>query len=134
MPRDCTSNISLKKINIVYLSPFSDPSLPVPAITSFFCGGEAGVIYFGDDYGNFQESIPRLGSPVNVLEYYRERSRLVIITQALTMAQYQVESDGGVESRMRVKVGMVTTQGIGGSEWVGPGLLATISTDERLVR
>jgi len=55
----------------------------------FFFGSEDGRVFFADDLGHSAE-VQSLGSVIDTLLFYEDRSRLVILTRALLLTQLQV--------------------------------------------
>jgi intraflagellar transport protein 140 len=101
-------------------------------LTSFFFGGEAGIVYYADDVGHCTEVVPAFGGPLDVLEVYLPSSRLVAVSRSLIMVQYDIGRDGKLTPLMRVKVSMKGS--IASHTWASGGVLVTVSADEPHVR
>lgn len=76
----------------------------------------------------------QLAASIDVMEFYDEKDRLIIITSTRLMTQVQLSSDGRMNTIQRVKLSMKGDQGIQKNVWVGEGLLATSCPDEPYVR
>lgn len=102
---------------------------------AFFFGTDRGALVYADDLGHCTD-VQQLTASIDTMLFYEERSRLVIITRALLLTQYQVAEDGRVTRVMQVKMsvaGDVAKTGLKHVIWASPGLLAA-ATQERLVR
>eukprot|EP00931_Biecheleriopsis_adriatica_P116716 TRINITY_DN92326_c0_g1_i1.p1 TRINITY_DN92326_c0_g1~~TRINITY_DN92326_c0_g1_i1.p1 ORF type:complete len:1461 (-),score=378.40 TRINITY_DN92326_c0_g1_i1:60-4403(-) len=111
------------------MTPTGEPSLENPP---FFFGGEQGIIYLADDFGLCSERY-KVGSALQLLEYYHDKDVVVVVTKSVILAQFQLSAEGKVtkESKLKLSCGPnpETLQGC----WAGPGLLATCS-NESIVR
>lgn len=124
------------------------PSSPVPSrqITRkneikqsqsppFFFGTEKGGLVYADDLGHCTD-VQQLSSGIDIMLFFEERARLVILTRSLLLTQYQVAEDGKVSRVMQVKLsvaGDLSSTGLHSVVWAGAGVLA-IATQERMLR
>jgi WD40 repeat protein len=102
---------------------------------SFFFGTDSGALVYADDLGHCQD-VQTLSTSIDVMLFFEERSRLVVITRSLLLTQYQVAEDGRVNRVMQVKLsvaGDVADRGLQSVVWASPGLLA-IATHEKFIR
>jgi len=102
---------------------------------AFFFGTEEGKVFYADDLGHSTE-VQALSSAVETMLYYEERSRLVIFTRGLMLAQLQVGDDGRVVPLMQMKVifgGQPDERSARQVVWAGPGLIAA-ATGENMIR
>ena len=101
----------------------------------FFFGTEKGAVVYADDLGHTTD-VQQLTSNIDIMLFYEEKGRLVIITRNLMLTQYQVADDGKVSRLMQVKLsvaGDVSEKGLKSVAWAGPGILAA-ATKEKMVR
>jgi intraflagellar transport protein 140 len=110
--------------------------LKLPAYSpSFFLGTDRGSIIFADDAGHCTD-VQQLSSAIDVLLFFEEKSRLVVVTRSLLLTQYFLSDEGKLSRVMQVKLsvsGDISERGIRSFTWTVPGVLA-ISTEERVVR
>jgi hypothetical protein len=103
---------------------------------SFFFGTERGQVVYADDLGNSVD-VQSLTAAIDIMMFYEEKSRLVIITRSLLLTQYQVADDGRVTRLMQVKLSIppdtAPERGLRSVVWAGPGVLA-LATHEKFVR
>jgi intraflagellar transport protein 140 len=107
---------------------------------AFFFGTEKGLVAFADDLGHCSD-VQQLSSSVDIMMFFEERSRLVIITRSLMLTQYQVAEDGKVSRVMQMKLSVAgdlkdmseKERGLRHVVWASPGLLAA-ATHEKMVR
>eukprot|EP01036_Dinobryon_divergens_P023347 gene23347-31681_t len=102
---------------------------------SFFFGTDKGSIVYADDLGHCTD-VQQLTSPVDVMMFFEEKSRLIIITRSFLLSQYHVADDGKVTRVSQVKLSVppdILEKGIKSIVWAGPGLLAA-ATEEKIVR
>jgi intraflagellar transport protein 140 len=112
---------------------------------SFFFGTSKGGLVYADDLGHCAD-VQQLSSPVDIVMYFEEASRLVIMTRSLMLIQYGVSDDGRVSKISQVKISVtgdlgrkgpdpekVVWAGPGKVVWAGPGLLA-MACSEKMVR
>lgn len=100
----------------------------------FFCT-DRGLLVFADDLGHCTE-VQQLSSAIDILLFYEEKAKLIVITRSLLLTQYQVSEDGRVSRTMQVKLsvaGDAAEAGLRSVVWAGSGVLA-IATHEKLVR
>jgi intraflagellar transport protein 140 len=111
------------------MTPSGEPSLENPP---FFFGGEQGIIYLADDFGLCSERY-KVGSPLQLLEYYHQKDVVVLVTKSVMLAQFSLSAEGKVmkESKLKLSCGPQPERLQGC--WAGPGLLATCS-HESIVR
>jgi len=69
---------------------------------SFFFGTEQGALVYADDLGHCAD-VQQLPSSIDIMLFFEEKSRLVIITRSLLLTQYQVAEDGRVTRTSQVK-------------------------------
>jgi intraflagellar transport protein 140 len=106
---------------------------------AFFFGTEKGLVAFADDLGHCSD-VQQLSSSVDIMMFFEERSRLVIITRSLLLTQYQVAEDGKVSRVMQMKLSVAgdlkdlseKERGLRHVVWASPGLLAA-ATHEKMV-
>jgi intraflagellar transport protein 140 len=102
---------------------------------AFFFGTDKGNLVYADDLGHCTD-VQQLSASIDTMLFFEERSRLVIITRAFLLTQYQVADDGRVSRVMQVKMsiaGDVDKKGLKSVIWASPGLLAAAS-QEKMVR
>lgn len=100
--------------------------------TSFFFGGDQGVVSYADDIGHCMD-VQSLRSPVFSMLYYKGKDRVVIITESMLLLQLEISPSGKV-SPIKVKLSAsVGSTNFFRAFWVGPGLLLT-SSGEQLLR
>jgi intraflagellar transport protein 140 len=102
---------------------------------SFFVGSDRGTIIYADDVGHCTD-VHQLSTPIDVLLFFEEKSRLVIITRSLLLTQYHLSEEGKLSRVMQVKLsvsGDIVERGIKSVTWTSPGILVA-STEERMVR
>lgn len=100
---------------------------------SFFFGNERGSIFYADDIGHCAE-VQSLGTPIDAMLFYEEKSRLVVITRTGMLTQYHVSDDGKVSRLSQFKLGFsVDANGLKNVVWAGPGVLV-MATEEKVVR
>lgn len=122
----------LQPLSAAVLSGKSSSSSYSPA---FFFSTDRGGLVYADDLGHCTD-VQQLSSSVDIMLYYEERARLVVITRSLLLTQYQVAEDGRVTRLVQVKLsvaGSVAENGLNSVIWAGPGILAA-ATNEKLVR
>ena len=78
-------------------------ALSSPNSASFFYGTDRGVVLYADDLGHCTE-VQQLTSSIDIMLFYEEKARLVIITRSLMLTQYQVVDNGRVSRLMQVKL------------------------------
>lgn len=99
---------------------------------AFFFGTDKGLVAYADDLGHCTD-VQQLSSSIDVMLFFEERSRLVIITRSLLLTQYQVGEDGKVSRVMQMKLsvaGDVGDKGLRSVVWAGPGLIAAASQEK----
>ena len=69
----------------------------------FFFGTEKGAVVYADDLGHCTD-VQQLTYNIDIMLFYEERARLVIITRNLMLTQYQVADDGRVSRLQQVKL------------------------------
>lgn len=100
---------------------------------SFFFGNERGSIFYADDMGHCAE-VQSLGTPIDALLFYEEKSRLVVITRTGMLTQYHVAEDGKVSRVSQFRLGFsVESTGLKSVVWAGPGIMV-MATEEKVVR
>eukprot|EP01035_Chromulina_nebulosa_P031271 gene31271-41668_t len=102
---------------------------------SFFFGTDQGVIVYADDLGHCSD-VQQLPSIIDIMLFFEEKSRLIIITRSLLLSQYQVGEDGKVSRLSQVKLSITgdnLDNGLKFVVWAAPGLLA-IGTSEKFLR
>jgi intraflagellar transport protein 140 len=102
---------------------------------SFFVGSDRGTIIYADDVGHCTD-VHQLSTPIDVLLFFEEKSRLVIITRSLLLTQYHLSEEGKLSRVMQVKLsvsGDIVDRGIKSVTWTSPGILVAV-TEERMVR
>lgn len=102
---------------------------------AFFFGTNNGLIAYADDLGHCTD-VQKLSSSIDVMMFFEEWSRLIVINRGLLLIQYHVADDGKVTRVMQVKlsiIGDVVEKGIRSICWAGPGILA-MASEERFVR
>lgn len=90
---------------------------------------------YADDLGHSSD-VNQLQSSIDIMMFFEEKSRLVIITRTLMLSQFQVAEDGKITRIQQVKLsvaGDVVDRGLRSVVWCAPGILA-IATHEKLVR
>jgi len=97
----------------------------------FFFGGEQGIIYLADDFGLCSERY-KIGSPLLLLEYYREKDVVVLVTKSVILVQFSLSADGKVTNESKLKLSCGPTPEKLQGCWAGPGLLATCSHESIL--
>eukprot|EP00940_MAST-03C_sp_MAST-3C-sp2_P001894 g1894.t1 len=98
--------------------------------TSFYFGGEDGVVYYGDEMGHFMKT-KSVGSAIRSMLYYKEAGRLVVVDASMTLTQIDVTGSGRSD---QVKLSMNSgNSGFFRTMWVGEGLLLT-ACDEQMLR
>lgn len=101
---------------------------------AFFFGTEKGLVAYADDLGHCTD-VQQLSSTIDVMLFFEEKSRLIIITRSLLLTQYQVAEDGKVTrvTQMKLSVaGDLAERGLKFVVWAGPGLIAA-ATNEKMV-
>eukprot|EP01041_Mallomonas_annulata_P003422 gene3422-6789_t len=101
----------------------------------FFFGTASGLVVYADDLGHCTE-VQTLSSAVDMMLFYEEKSKLIIITRSLYLSQYIVGDDGRVTRGVQMKLsvsGEAAEGGLRSVVWVGRGLLA-LATHEKFVR
>jgi len=111
------------------MTPSGEPNLDNPP---FFFGGEQGIIYLADDFGLCSERY-KIGSPLLLLEYYREKDVVVLVTTNVILVQFSLSADGKVSNESKLKLSCGPSPEKLQGCWAGPGLLATCS-HESIVR
>lgn len=110
------------------VGPLGEPEKNPP----FFFGGEEGALYVADDFGLCAERY-RVGSPIQILEYFHQRDMVVIVTKTALLAQFSLDAEGKVVNETKLKLSCgpqpEKLQGV----WAGSGLFATVS-HESIVR
>lgn len=99
---------------------------------AFFFGTDKGLVAYADDLGHCTD-VQQLSSAIDVMLFFEEKSRLVIITRSLLLTQYQVGEDGKVTRVMQMKLsvaGDIGDKGLKYVVWAGPGLLAAASQEK----
>ncbi|CAL1170399.1 unnamed protein product [Cladocopium goreaui] len=109
-------------------TPTGEPNLENPP---FFFGGEQGIIYLADDFGLCSERY-KIGSPLLLLEYYREKDVVVLVTKSVILVQFSLSADGKVTNESKLKLSCGPTPEKLQGCWAGPGLLATCSHESIL--
>ncbi|TMW60577.1 hypothetical protein Poli38472_000619 [Pythium oligandrum] len=100
---------------------------------SFFFGGEIGSVHYADDLGHISD-IQVLNHAVDSMMFYEEQNRLIVITRALQLIVFQIQStDGTVKPTLKVKLSVAGDGSLRETKWAGPGLLA-IASGEPLIR
>ncbi|CAJ1392249.1 unnamed protein product [Effrenium voratum] len=110
-------------------TPSGEPNMDNPA---FFFGGEQGIIYLADDFGLCSERY-KIGSPLLLLEYYRQKDVVVLVTKSVILVQFSLSADGKVANESKLKLSCGPTPEKLQAAWAGAGLLATCS-HESIVR
>ncbi|CAE7303974.1 Ift140 [Symbiodinium natans] len=82
------------------MTPSGEPNLDNPP---FFFGGEQGIIYLADDFGLCSERY-KIGSPLLLLEYYREKDVVVLVTTSVILVQFSLSADGKVSNESKLKL------------------------------
>lgn len=96
----------------------------------FYFASEGGAICIADDMGHCTDAVS-LGAPVAALLFYVAKERLVVLTKALTLAQYRTEPGGKMAQVMRVKLSVAGGAELGAAScaWLCDGQLATVSSE-----
>jgi len=100
--------------------------------SSFFLGGDKGVVTFATDMGH-NADVQQLRDSIDAMELYAERNRLIIITKSYLMIQLSIDEEGHVSSASKFKLSIAGENGLRSVLWAGPGLLAA-ATGEAMVR
>jgi len=100
--------------------------------SSFFLGGDKGVVTFANDMGH-NTDVQQLRDSIDAMELYAERNRLIIVTKSYLMIQLSIDDDGVVSSVGKFKLSIAGENGLRSVLWAGPGLLAA-ATGESLIR
>ena len=138
LPSRSSSSSSSSTSNITITSPahLRKADLKQNMISPpFFFGTDRGGLVFADDLGHCTD-VQQLSSGIDIMLFFEERSRLVLLTRSLLLTQYQVGEDGKVTRVMQVKLsvaGDLSSSGIHSVVWAGAGVLA-IATQERMLR
>lgn len=101
----------------------------------FFVGTDKGAIIYADDVGHCTD-VNQLSSAIDVMLFFQEKSRLVIITRSLLLTQYFLSEEGKLTRAMQVKLSVssdIIEKGIKSATWTIPGIIVA-STEERVVR
>lgn len=102
---------------------------------SFFFGTEQGALVYADDLGHCAD-VQQLPSSIDIMLFFEEKSRLIIITRSLLLTQYQVAEDGRVSRTGQVKLsvaGDIAESGLKFCVWAAPGVIA-LATNEKFIR
>jgi intraflagellar transport protein 140 len=105
------------------------------ATPPFFFGTDQGSLVYADDLGHCAD-VQQLPSSIDVMLYFEEKSRLIIITRSLLLTQYQVAEDGRVSRAGQVKLsitGDVMENGLKFVVWAAPGVIA-MASHEKFIR
>jgi len=99
--------------------------------STFFAGGEEGIVVFADDMKHCHD-VQNIQVQIDAMLFYEEKKRLIILTRSLLMIQLQVGDNGLISPVMKVKLSV--TGAMKQVAWAGPGLLATASVEEKMIR
>lgn len=101
---------------------------------SFFFGTDQGALVYADDLGHCTD-VQQLVSPIDIMLFFEERSRLIIITRSLLLTQYQVADDGRVTRISQVKLSLPVdnNSGLKFVVWAAPGVIA-LAANEKFIR
>lgn len=102
---------------------------------SFFFGTDQGALVYADDLGHCAD-VQQLPSSIDIMLFFDEKSRLVIITRSLLLTQYQVAEDGRVTRTGQVKLsitGDIAESGLKYVVWAAPGVIA-MASQEKFIR
>ncbi|KAE8751558.1 hypothetical protein FOCC_FOCC001805 [Frankliniella occidentalis] len=88
----------------------------------FYVASLRGVIYFVSESGSCSEVFNGEGSIIRKLLYHRKKDQLIVITEGLTVTQFQTDSDGVLSELSKVKLSAQTVDV--NILWAGPSCLA----------
>ncbi|KAJ1532231.1 hypothetical protein ONE63_000848 [Megalurothrips usitatus] len=88
----------------------------------FYVASLRGLIYFVSESGSCSEVLSTEGLIVRKLLYHRKTDHLIIITEGLTVTQYQTDSEGTLSELSKVKLSAQV--GDINILWAGPSCLA----------
>lgn len=67
-----------------------------------FLFDSAGIIYYMSESGSCSEVLNTDGLIVRKLLYHRQKDQLIIVTEGLTVTQYQTDSEGSLSELSKV--------------------------------
>jgi intraflagellar transport protein 140 len=128
--------LTLSPTTITDVAPNKSGKLDIKSLSpSFFYGTDRGSILYADDVGHCTE-VQQLSSPIDVMMFFEEKSRLIVINRSALLTQYHVSDDGKVTRLMQVKLSIspdLMDKGLKSVVWAGPGILAA-ATEEKVIR
>jgi intraflagellar transport protein 140 len=101
----------------------------------FFFGTSRGSVVYADDLGHCTD-LQKLPSSIDIMLFFDEKFRLIIITRSLMLTQYQVADDGKVSRLSQTKLSIMSDsmdKGLKYVVWANPGLLA-MASQEKMIR
>ena len=102
----------------------------------FFVGGESGLLVVANDHKQSAD-VHNVNAPIDSMVWFAETRRIVILTRSLLMVQLAVPENplaNGVAQLMKVKVSVAGEPDLRHVSWASPGLLASASPGEKVIR
>ena len=106
------------------------------ASPEFLCGGQSGLIVAANDHKQCVD-VHDVSAPIDSMVFFAERRQVIILTRSLLMVQLDVAENAladGVTQTMKVKVSVAGEPDMRQVTWASPGVLATASPGEKVIR